>query len=1100
MNSQSLVSLAQNISLLLAAALLFDVLALRWGRGQALLRRVAAGLGLGTIGVVIMSTPWVFTPGVVFDTRSVLVAVSGLFFGAVPTAIAVGLTALYRVQLGGGGALTGVLVLLASGGIGLIWRHRKKGPLAEMGFGELWLFGLLVHLVMLALMLTLPPQVIWQVLADITLPVLLLYPLGTALIGRLLVRGLKREEDALALRTSEERFSSLVDYLAAGVILQDSSGVILTWNRQAAETFGIPAAQALGRKAWDLPLHVFKPDGTPWPAEEHPSVRTLSTGESCQEVLMLVLHPDGGKLWISANTEPIYRTPGPKPSAVAISFADVTARVQAEEALLHSEERYRLIAEHTSDSIWAMNADLQFTYLSPSTERLFGYSNQEMSTLPWDELVEPGHLQAVQDSFAALLATPSGGSIKAETLLRHKGGRKVWVEFSATAVLDEQGRLSGVVGITRDVTERKQAEELLQQNEQRFKFMVEKLLAGAVYVEGDKLLFNAAAEQILGYSVAELSDLDTWFTTLYGPKAAEVRAYYEADKAAGFPAPREVPLVTRNGEERIVEFAAYAEGHQEIWLLYDLTARRKAEAALVERERLYRLLADNVDDVIWVLDLRDRFTYISPSILKLRGITPEEAMLESPAQTMTPASWAAVQDLRRRVREDPTSAPDTPLRMEVEQYHKNGGTVWVEVITRLLRDDSGRPFGVLGVSRDITQMRQAREQLLLAKEAAETANRAKSEFLANMSHELRTPLNGIMGMLQLLQNTPLSNEQGGYALTAIQSCRRLTRLLADILDLSRVEAGKLSLQVEPLDLAAVLGQVRDLFAPMAQQGGVELRCLADSKLPRRVLGDGVRLQQVLANLVGNALKFTALGSVRIEAKLLPHGTAERCRVLFTVEDTGIGIADEMLKTLFEPFTQVSQGYTRHHQGAGLGLAICKRLVRLMGGDIAVDSVPGRGTTVYVSVPFALESHAEPQREAEAPLTGSPRPGLRVLLAEDDPVSVVVAAKMLELEGCTVRVVEDGEQALEALRAAPFDLVLMDVQMPVLDGVAATRAIRAGAAGADRKATPIAAMTAYAMSGDRELFLAAGMDHYLAKPLEVEQLRQVLGQVAGAGKG
>ncbi|WP_428562021.1 MAG: ATP-binding protein [Solidesulfovibrio sp. DCME] len=452
--------------------------------------------------------------------------------------------------------------------------------------------------------------------------------------------------------------------------------------------------------------------------------------------------------------------------------------------------------------------------------------------------------------------------------------------------------------------------------------------------------------------------------------------------------------------------------------------------------------------------------------------------------------------LVRRILDGDIAAYDKEKRY----IRKDGSAVWVNLTVALVRDAAGNPDYFISVVEDIHRRKTAEEALQrsrdelrhAAQEAtelarrAEAANLAKSSFLANMSHEIRTPLNGLMGMMQLLKTTPLDDEQLEYADMAIRSGKRLTQLLGDILDLSRIEAARLTLYPAPLRLAEVFDALCETFAPLSREKALPLTCVIGPDVPPVLVGDEMRLRQILFNIVGNAMKFTAAGEVRAEISLLPPLPDGRLRLLFQVSDTGIGIPDDKLGSLAAPFTQVNDSYTKNQQGAGLGLAISRELIRLMEGSLTVESELGHGTNVYVMLPLALPRE-EPDDAWQPGATPARQAPCRVLVVEDDRVNQLSTARLLEKLGCRVSVAENGQEAVEAVAREPFDCVFMDVQMPVMDGLEATRRIR------DRGLSqlPIVAMTAYVLSGDREKCLAAGMDDYIGKPAPLEALAQAL---------
>ncbi len=435
---------------------------------------------------------------------------------------------------------------------------------------------------------------------------------------------------------------------------------------------------------------------------------------------------------------------------------------------------------------------------------------------------------------------------------------------------------------------------------------------------------------------------------------------------------------------------------------------------------------------------------------------------------------------------------------------RGGAGAWVAAKAAVLRNSKGGIAGAIEIFRDVTEEKLAAEALKTAKEAAEQASQAKSAFLATMSHEIRTPMNGVLGMTNLLLDTPLTEKQRSFVNTIRSSGDALLAIINDILDFSKIEAGRMDLESHPFDLRRLVENVVHLVTPRAEEKGLRISSLVDGDVPRIVAGDSVRLRQVLLNLIGNAIKFTQRGEVTVSAGVSKEEAGLKPRLLFAVKDTGIGIPADRQDKLFQSFSQVDSSTARRFGGTGLGLAISKRLISLMGGRIWVESEPSSGSTFWftASLPAAegaaITSVEPPSAKAEFVAGLGERNPLRILLAEDNEVNQQLALLVLERLGYQADVAKNGVEAIEALERRPYDLVLMDVQMPGMDGLTATRRLRAELPAS--RQPRIIAMTANAMASDREECHAAGMDGFISKPFDVKHLTAILAETRPLGAG
>jgi len=527
--------------------------------------------------------------------------------------------------------------------------------------------------------------------------------------------------------------------------------------------------------------------------------------------------------------------------------------------------------------------------------------------------------------------------------------------------------------------------------------------------------------------------------------------------------------------------------------LEELVARRTAalEAAneLVRAsESRLALALDAANDAIWDWNIADGTTYCSPAYYRMLGYAPGELGDNFGPVLFERLHPSEKMDVLTRV----TGALEVGhAEIELRLRAKDGNYRWMLTRARIVeRDEQGKPRRAAGTLTDITVRKEMELALREAKEQAEAANIAKSSFLANMSHEIRTPMNAILGFTELLElEIPAAEAETRDRLRRIDTAaKHLLGIVDDILDFSKIEAGRLSLVESNIGVPALLAEVEGMLAERARSGGLWLKFELEPALrDLELVGDSTRITQMLLNLVGNAIKFTPAGGVTIRARV-EVADADGVVLRFEVEDTGIGLTAEEQSRLFQPFEQAQNDNTRRYGGTGLGLAISRRLARLMNGDCGVSSASGAGSTFWFTVRLRAGRVAAP--ESLAVQATAPRAGARVLLVEDNEVNQMMARAMLGKFGLEVEVAGNGLEAVERVQSAHYDVVLMDLQMPIMDGLDATRAIRALEAG---RTIPIIAMTASAFAADREKCIEVGMNGHIAKPVQMARLRSALAE-------
>jgi PAS domain S-box-containing protein len=662
------------------------------------------------------------------------------------------------------------------------------------------------------------------------------------------------------------------------------------------------------------------------------------------------------------------------------------------------------------------------------------------------------------------------------------------VQFKSICEFGPSGQVQALVGVFQDVTEQQRAMRKLQRSERHLRLLAENMadVVTNARFDGSSNYISPAIERLLGYKPEEMAGRPAQAFVHPDDRKLIFAAFAELQGGAE----RKVlqhRAVHKDGrtvwvETHLQALKAEDRGTGEmIAVIRDISERRALEQAVAESERRYRRLAENASDIIMHSDLNGAITYISPSVATATGRAPESLTGRPALEHVHPDDRALLEEAVAA--QFPAAGRHPPRSVQYRQSHADGRELWFEARPVVVLDEvTGRATGITDVVRDVSGRVAQEMELTAAKQAAEAAGQAKAEFLANMSHELRTPLTSIIGFGGLLANSErLEDQERRAAQRIVTAGDALLGVINDVLDVSRLEAGGLELDPIPFELEPLIDDVIGLLRPQAEAKGVALDAGWSADLPARLVGDEIRLRQVLLNLVGNAIKFTAAGRVSLDVR---YADRECGRLRFSVADTGIGMTEAAQARLFERFTQADGSVSRRFGGTGLGLAISRDLIELMDGSITVESRLGEGSVFSIEVPLPECRTQDGESGVESGLNG-----LRVLVADDSAANRELVRAMLQVHGVELLCVEDGVQAVEAARSQAFDVILMDVQMPLMNGLDATRAIRElGGAAAE---IPIYALTANVEREQVRRCWAAGMDGRIGKPIDPKTLYTAL---------
>lgn len=751
-----------------------------------------------------------------------------------------------------------------------------------------------------------------------------------------------------------------------------------------------------------------------------------------------------------------------------------------------------VLGEGSGVWLWSLDPDTHALTFIGAGAPLAGQSPPNL-----DGWISAFHLDdagRAREAFSRALAAGTSDTLDVRLHVPVGGWRHIRIGIRAVRYPDGRHRLHG---LCQDMTELAQLREALNE-EKRLAALTERL-SGVGYWRTrsgtGKFYWSDQMYRIYGLDPATCSPtIDTIFSYCH-PDDREKLQRHHAEFAARDAPEISLRIVRPDGEVRHVLARSVTERDEtgtivaRFGTLCDITDIKRAEAQARESEQRYRFIAEYAPDMIARTTLQGEVLYVSPSSVRVFGYTPEEHMKLNARDFVHPEDFPWVMAQIFKLIENRWQRLPEPLCYRAR--HKNGHWIWIEANPTQIFNDAGEPVEFVDIVRDVTQTKKFEEELKDARKRAEAAAAAKSAFLANMSHELRTPLTSIIGFARLMdERQELPTEAKYYAKCIRDASEALLAVINEVLDFSKLEAGQVKLDQKPVAFNALVREAIGLIAIQAEAKGLSITTDLDPTTPDRVMGDAARLRQVLLNLLSNAVKFTDRGGITVRTAF---STGDRCRLKVSVIDTGCGIAPEAVSRLFERFSQAEVSTNRAHGGTGLGLAISKSVIGLMGGDIGVETEVGKGSCFWFEIPTeAAPQESEPKRSLDTVPDGRK---LTLLIVDDTEINRELLRLMLEPLGHVTEEAPGGAEAVQAALLRPFDIILMDVRMPRMDGLEATRLIRETSA--LNRMTPIIALTADVEPENAAACRAAGMNDVIAKPILLEKLVAKLNEWGGA---
>jgi two-component system sensor histidine kinase/response regulator len=871
----------------------------------------------------------------------------------------------------------------------------------------------------------------------------------------------------------------------------DAETDVVTWSPELYRIFGFDPAQP--PPTWEERRQIYTEDS--FARLEQAGRQCVETGEPfCVE--LDGFRRDGTPMHLEGRGESV-KDENERLIEIHGVVLDRSDEKKAQEALRESEEQFASAFGYAPIGMALVSPTGQWLKVNRAICEILGYSEPELLEGSFQDITHPGDLEEDMEYVRQMLA---GGraSYQMEKRYLHKSGCTVWAHLSVSLVRDTEGHPLNFISQVQDITERRHT---AAERDRFFNLSLDLLSVSGL--DGYFRQVNPAWTRTLGWSEAEL--LACPIFDLLHPDDLEITQKARDALASGHP-----PIELENryrckeGGYRWLSWQSFAlpEEGTVFAVARDITERKKAEEERrVIANRLH--LATELSGIgVFDYDIFTDTLVWDERQYQIYGLDPAAGVpgLDRWHAAIHPEDRDAMESARLQAMADPTRNFDQKYRIV---RASDGATRHLHSVARIERDAARQPIRIVGMNFDITEELNLQEHLRRASATAEAASRAKSEFLAMMSHEIRTPMNAVIGYGDLLRRTPLTAEQAEFVSNIRQGGANLIEIIESILDFSKIEAGKLALQDEPVDPRALVEEVCDLLSVTARLRGLAFHRSISPDIPARIKGDSAAIKRVLTNLLGNAIKFTERGSVHTHVTYSTQAGRPWLRI--EVDDTGIGLSEEALDRLFQPFSQGDPSNKRKFGGTGLGLVISHRLAEAMDGTLAAESRPEGGSAFIFSFPIReVENGAGPPGPCAEDETSPPSARLRlpramrVLLAEDNRVNQKLMIKLLERLACECEAVPDGREALKALKQKNYDAVLLDIQMPVMDGWETAHEIRRREACQPESSRHyIIAQTAYATKEDARKCLEFGMDDHLTKPVTLEALTHALTRAAEA---